>query len=116
MMPIVARIRSAALRWAGLCLLSLSPCLLVSVSAFGQGTKADYERANTVFKWTAGKVTSAKVEANWTPDGNRFWYKNAKKEFVLVDAVKGTREVVSEDKLPKDAKPAPPTPKKKGFD
>jgi dipeptidyl-peptidase 4 len=88
--------------------------LVLAPLAAGQGTKADYERANTVSKWTAGKVTSAKVEANWTPDGNRFWYKNAKKEFVLVDAVKGTREIVTEDKFPKDAKPAPPPPTKKG--
>lgn len=87
--------------------------LILTPLAAAQGTKADYERATTVGKWTAGKVTSAKVEANWTPDGNRFWYKNANKEFVLVDAVKGTREVVSEDKLPKDAKPVPP--RKKGF-
>ncbi|MBY0460283.1 MAG: hypothetical protein K2V38_23450, partial [Gemmataceae bacterium] len=83
--------------------------------ARGQGTKADYERANTVGQWTAGKVTSAKVAANWTPDNKQFWYQNAKKEFVLVDVVKGTREVVAEDRLPKDAKPVPPV-KKKGRD
>jgi dipeptidyl aminopeptidase/acylaminoacyl peptidase len=87
--------------------------------AAAQGTKADYERANSVYKWTTGKVTSAKVEAHWTSDGGRFWYSrteaNGKKEFVLVDATKGTREVVTEDKLPKDAKPTPP-PKKKGRD
>ena len=88
-------------------LLALAPL------AAAQGTKDDYDRATTVGKWTAGKVTSAKVSPNWTPDGTRFWYQNAKKEFVLVDAVKGTREVVSEDKLPKDAKPVPP--KQKGF-
>ena len=89
--------------------------LVLTPLAAAQGTKADYERANTVGKWTAGKVTSAKVQPNWTPDGERFWYQNAKKEFVLVDAVKGTREVVAEDKLPKDAKPDNP-PKKKGRD
>ncbi|AWM36197.1 Prolyl tripeptidyl peptidase precursor [Gemmata obscuriglobus] len=80
-----------------------------------QGTKQDYERANSVGKWTAGKVTATKVAPNWTPDGQQFWYQNANKEFVLVDMVKGTREVVAEDKLPKDAKPTPP-PKKKRFD
>ena len=49
--------------------------------------------------------------ANWTPDGSAFWYRRdagGKKEFVLVDTAKGTREVVTEDKLPKDAKPATP--------
>ncbi len=93
--------------------LSFLLLLIVVPCAAAQGTKADYERANSVGKWTAGKVTSAQVTPNWTPDGATFWYQNAKKEFVLVDVVKGTREVVSEDKLPKDAKPAPP-PKKKG--
>jgi dipeptidyl-peptidase 4 len=96
-----------------LCLL-----FLIAPSAFGQGTKADYERANSVGKWTAGKVFKAKIETAWTPDGDTFWYRNdlpgGKKEFVLVDAVKGTREIVTEDKLPKDAKPLAP-PKKKGF-
>jgi dipeptidyl-peptidase 4 len=83
--------------------------------AVAQGTKADYERANTVRTWTAGKVKNAAIEVNWTPDGSQFWYKRdagAKKEFVLVDTAKGTREVVTEDKLPKDAKPAV-VPKKK---
>ena len=84
--------------------------LILAPLAAAQGTKADYERANTVGKWTAGKVTSAKVQPNWTADGDTFWYQNAKKEFVLVDAVKGTREVVTEDKLPKDAKPKNPSP------
>jgi dipeptidyl aminopeptidase/acylaminoacyl peptidase len=92
--------------------------LLLAPVAAGQGTKADYERATTVRQWTAGKVSKAKVETRWTPDGNVFWYRNdlpgGKKEFVLVDAVKGTREVVAEDELPKDAKPLNPPRKKFG--
>jgi dipeptidyl aminopeptidase/acylaminoacyl peptidase len=95
--------------FAAVALFTLAPLVAA------QGTKADYERANSVSKWTAGKVTSVKVEAHWTPDGTRFWYKNAQKQFVLVDAAKGTREVVTEDKLPKDAKAPTPPPKKKGF-
>lgn len=79
-----------------------------------QGTKADYDRATDVLKRTAGKVTSAKVEPRWTPDGDRFWYQNGRGEFVLVDAAKGTRAVVAEGELPKDAKPVPAPPKKKG--
>ncbi|HEY1190211.1 MAG TPA: DPP IV N-terminal domain-containing protein [Gemmata sp.] len=86
---------------------ALVALLALAPLAAAQGTKEDYERANTVFKWTAGKVTSAKVVPTWTPDGERFWYQNAKKEFVLVDVVKGTREVVSEDQLPKGARPGP---------
>lgn len=95
--------------------LALFALFALAPLALAQGTKADYERANTVYKWTGGKVTSAKVEAHWTEAGDRFWYKNAKGQFVLVDAAKGTREVVTEDKLPKDTKP-PEAPKKKGRD
>ncbi|QJW96220.1 DPP IV N-terminal domain-containing protein [Frigoriglobus tundricola] len=97
----------------------LALLVLVPVAA-AQGTRADYERANSVGKWTAEKVTSAKVQPHWAPDGDTFWYTRdlpgGKKEFVLVDAVKGTREVVSEDKLPKDAKPAPKKAPQEGAD
>src|SRR5262249_49158666 len=91
--------------------------LFLTPVAAGQGTKADYDRANSVRQWSANKVFKDKVETNWTADGNTFWYRNdlagGKKEFVLVDAAKGTREVVTEDKLPKDTKPLVVPPKKK---
>ena len=95
--------------------LSLLTCFALASLAAAQGTKDEYDRANSVFKWTAGKVTSAKVEAHWTPDGGTFWYWNAQKQVVLVNVEKGTREVVTEDKLPKDAERVNP-PKSKGRD
>ena len=95
--------------------LSLLTCFALASLAAAQGTKDEYDRANSVFKWTAGKVTSAKVEAHWTPDGGAFWYWNAQKQVVLVNVEKGTREVVTEDKLPKDAERFNP-PKSKGRD
>jgi dipeptidyl aminopeptidase/acylaminoacyl peptidase len=98
-------------------LLGIVGLLLITQSGIAQGTRADYERANSVRTWTAGKVKNAAIEANWTPDGGAFWYRRdagGKKEFVLVDTAKGTREVVTEDKLPKDAKPATPPKKKFG--
>ena len=42
---------------AFLALLALGPL------ATAQGTRDDYERANSVFKWTAGKVTSEAITA-----------------------------------------------------
>ncbi|VTR92370.1 peptidase s9 : Dipeptidyl aminopeptidase/acylaminoacyl peptidase OS=Singulisphaera acidiphila (strain ATCC BAA-1392 / DSM 18658 / VKM B-2454 / MOB10) GN=Sinac_6999 PE=4 SV=1: DPPIV_N: Peptidase_S9 [Gemmata massiliana] len=101
-------------------LLGFFALLWLTTSVAAQGTKDDYERANSVSKWTAGKVIGGKVnQPNWTPDGEKFWYQNnlsgGKKEFVLVDVVKGTREIVAEDKLPKDAKPVAP-PKKRFSD
>ncbi|HEV3384895.1 MAG TPA: DPP IV N-terminal domain-containing protein, partial [Gemmata sp.] len=80
-----------------------------------QGTKEDYERANTLRQWTAGKILNAKIEARWVPESGEFWYRRdlpgGKKEFVLVDSEKGTREIVAEEKLPKNAKAATPQPK-----
>ncbi|MFO0804207.1 MAG: DPP IV N-terminal domain-containing protein [Gemmataceae bacterium] len=73
---------------------------------FGQGTKADYDRALSYRQKWGNKVYKTKVDATWFDNGDKFWYRNdlagGKKEFVIVDAVKGTREVVAEDKLPKD--------------
>ncbi len=89
---------------------------LATASATAQGTKADYERANSVGKWTAGKVRNTRLTPAWTPEGKVFWYRSelpgGKQEFVLVDTGKGTREIVTEDQLPKDAKPVT-VPKKK---
>src|SRR5688572_77170 len=91
--------------------------LFLTPFAAAQGTKADYERANSVRQWTAGKVKNAAIEAYWTPDGKAFYYRRdagGKREYVLVDTATGTREVVTEDKLPKDAKPVAPPKKKFG--
>ncbi len=79
--------------------------LALPQTILAQGTKADYERALAYRQKMANKVTRAKVEPNWFENGDKFWYRNdlagGKKEFAIVDAVKGTREVVTEDKLPK---------------
>jgi dipeptidyl aminopeptidase/acylaminoacyl peptidase len=70
-----------------------------------QGTKADYDRALAYRQKTDGTVFRASVTPNWFDDGTKFWYRNdpagGKKEFVLVDCVAGTREVVPEERLPK---------------
>ncbi len=106
-----ARRRDVVVLCRAVVFLSLSPCLSLFPTAQAQGTKADYERANTVRDWTSGKVFKTKVEPHWFDNGDKFWYRNdlpgGKREFVLVDAVKGTREIVTEDKLPKEKKAAP---------
>jgi dipeptidyl-peptidase-4 len=69
----------------------LSPCM-----ATAQGTAADYQRANDLFQRTRDKVFKDGVEAHWLEGGERFWYRNdladGAREFVFVDAAKGTRE------------------------
>src|SRR5947207_1600469 len=71
--------------------------LFFDVSAHGQGTRADYERANSLRKLTANKVFKTEVKAHWFGNDTRFWYRNdlagGGREFVLVDAEKATRRL-----------------------
>ncbi len=68
--------------------------LCSSLSA--QGAKADYECANALRRLTTNKVFKTRVAPHWFADNIRFWYRNdmadGEREFILVDAVKGTRE------------------------
>ncbi len=67
--------------------------LPAAVSA--QGTKADYERADSLWERTQGKVFRAQVRPHWFAGGDRFWYRNdgpdGARAFFVVDATKGTR-------------------------
>ena len=90
---------------------------LVACNAFGQGSKADYERALSLEERTKNTVFRAKVEPHWMAGGDTFWYQNdlaeGKREFVFVDAVKGERRVIPEPpaKAPAEPLPAGQTPR-----
>ena len=66
-----------------------------SSHALAQGTKTDYERANSLRTRTANTEFRAEVKPNWLPGGTRFWYRvqtgAQQHEFVLVDAMAGKR-------------------------
>lgn len=70
-----------------------SPARLVA-----QGSSADYERAEALPKLTSGKVFRERVEPHWTAEGTAFWYRvdlaGGGREFIWVDAEKGTRQPV----------------------
>ena len=70
--------------------------LLIVPAAVAQGTKADYERSANLRKLTEGKVLNRRVEVRWSADGNRLWFRRETsgggREFLLVDAEKGTRQ------------------------
>jgi dipeptidyl-peptidase 4 len=76
--------------------LSLFVFINLSALSIGQGTKTDYERSGNLRNLTSNKVFKSKVMPHWFADNSRFWYRNdvadGLSEFVLVDAVKGTRE------------------------
>ena len=91
-------------------LFRLALTLLTASTAFAQGTKADYERADSLLRRTDGKVSRARVEPHWLPGGDSFWYRAeialGKFENVFVDCVKGERCAAYEP--PADSvKPAP---------
>ena len=75
---------------------------LIAQLAVGQGSKIDYERANSLAARTEGKVFRQRVRANWLTNqtaasaSSAFWYvvETAPKqyEYVLIDAVTGTRK------------------------
>ena len=70
--------------------------LLAPAAVCAQGTRSDYERAAQLGRTAAEKVFKTRLEAHWFADNTRFWYRNelpgAAREFVLVDAIAGTRE------------------------
>ncbi len=75
-------------------LLLLLSGLSISQAA-GQGSREDYERSENFRQRMSGKVSRSTVEPRWLPGGERFWYRvdlgQDEREFVLVDAVAGTR-------------------------
>ncbi len=63
--------------------------------AHAQGARSDYERANSLGQFVAGKVFRSAVKPNWISGGDRFWYRNdladGQREFVLVDPAHATK-------------------------
>ena len=57
-----------------------------------------YDRAEQLLTWNSTRlVTGDEVQAQWLRDGSRFWYRNKIRqgaEFVLVDPVRGARELL----------------------
>ena len=64
---------------------------------YGQGSKADYERAMGLRDRVRNKVFIKHVNPNWSADSDRFWYRNDvsadRREFVLVNTSKGERQL-----------------------
>lgn len=84
-----------------------------------QGLPADYERAAGLNALTRGKVFRDAIEPHWFGDGHKFWYRvdlpDSAREFVLVDAAAGKRELAFDHAKLADAlatasnKPVKPT-------
>jgi dipeptidyl aminopeptidase/acylaminoacyl peptidase len=70
---------------------------LAACAGRAQGTRADYERANKLRETTANRVFKQSVKPQWLPGNTRFWYRNdlpgGAREFILVDAAKGGRQM-----------------------
>jgi dipeptidyl aminopeptidase/acylaminoacyl peptidase len=70
--------------------------LAFCASLAAQGTQSDYQRANSLRAQTEGKVFKSRVTPHWLAGNSRFWYRNdlaqGEREFVMVDAMRGTRQ------------------------
>ena len=69
--------------------------LLTIPLAHGQGTRADYERADQLRERSRGKALNLKIDAHWSADGKQFWYRrqlaNNGEEFITIEAQTGAR-------------------------
>ncbi len=67
-------------------------------ASWGQGSAADYRRAQEMRSAAENKVFRTEVQPNWAPDGQHFWYRvetgPSAHELVSVDAGSGERRVV----------------------
>ena len=87
------------MRTIGFCRTLLLLAAFVSVllpnRADAQGSRADYERADSLQRMTRDKVVRVRVRPRWLPDGDRFWYAivvaQGRHRFYLVDARSGER-------------------------
>ena len=66
------------------------------IPVLGQGSRADYERAENLRRLTEGKVLNQQLAAQWLPDNRHFWYRReaggGSVEFVLVNAETGAKQ------------------------
>jgi dipeptidyl aminopeptidase/acylaminoacyl peptidase len=66
----------------------LLPVVFSPASAVAQGTRADYERADSFNARTRGLVLNVAEEPNWIGETSRFWYRKTVEggnQFLLVD-------------------------------
>ena len=82
-------------RYVPRAVLALAVVLIAGASARGQGTKADYERADGLRSWANDRVKQVPVRGSWSPSGELFSYRRdlpeGRREFVVVEAAEGTR-------------------------
>lgn len=68
---------------------------IASRLSLAQGTREDYASFDRFNATVAGRVTHERFEPTWIDGGSRFWFRDdgagGEREFVLVDAEKGTR-------------------------
>ena len=69
--------------------------LVVPSLAMGQGTKADYDRANGFRERYRGLVLNERITPTWIGGGSKFWYARQEegggRTFILVDSLAGKK-------------------------
>ena len=69
--------------------------LTTLTAVIGQGSRQDYERAQSLEARTANRIYHSEVKPHWEPRSSRFWYSvntsSTAQSYLKVDAVSGTR-------------------------
>jgi len=69
--------------------------LTTLTAVIGQGSRQDYERAQSLEARTANRIYHSEVKPHWEPRSSRFWYSvntsSTAQSYFKVDAVSGTR-------------------------
>ena len=75
---------------------------LMGTSAYAQGTKSDYERADALADLIKDKVFRDSLQPRWIEKSPRLWYRvttASGHEFILADAETGTRELLFDNEI-----------------
>ncbi len=86
--------------------------LFAAPLAHGQGTRADYERADQLRERSRGKTLNLKIDTHWSADGKQLWYKrqlpNGGEEFIAIEAQTGARISSTQPPWPVENASVPP--------
>ncbi len=86
----------AASRQSAAIFIAVAVLLHVEDQSMAQGSRADYDRAASLWRRTSEKVFRDRIEAHWLTNNPQFWYEvrtgTDTREFVFVDAEKGERK------------------------
>src|ERR1700722_4106798 len=80
-----------------ICLFAVISCVVFASRVRGDGSLADYQRANHLEQATRNTIFRWHIQPKWFDSGNQFWYRldlaKGEREYVVVNAISGLRKM-----------------------